>query len=74
MHEIYVKNNCKFWMHAFVRNGRKRPGAAAGASLALIKTGDIIRPDLPNKSLHLQVSDEELFNKRFAWQGAGTSC
>lgn len=44
------------------------PEAAAGGNLALIKTGDIISLDVPNKSLHLQVSDEELSNRRAAWQ------
>lgn len=58
LREIYIKNDCKFWMHAFVRNGRKSPEAAAGGNLALIKNGDIISPNVPNKSLHLQVSDE----------------
>jgi dihydroxy-acid dehydratase len=36
------------------------PEAAAGGPLALVRTGDIIRMDLENRSLSFDVSDEEL--------------
>ncbi len=36
------------------------PEAAAGGPLALVRTGDIIELDVPNRTLHLAVSDEEL--------------
>ena len=36
------------------------PEAAAGGPLALVETGDTITLDVPNRSLHLHVSDEEL--------------
>ena len=44
------------------------PEAAAGGNLALIRNGDLITLDVPNKSLHLQVSDEELQARRAAWE------
>ena len=43
------------------------PEAAVGGSLALIRNGDLITLDVPNKTLHLQVSDEELAARRAAW-------
>ena len=36
------------------------PEAAAGGPLALVRTGDIIRMDLENRSLSFDVSEEEL--------------
>lgn len=36
------------------------PEAAAGGPLALVRTGDMIELDVPNRRLHLDVSDEEL--------------
>ncbi len=39
------------------------PEAAAGGPLALVRTGDIIELDVPNRTLHLDVSDEELASR-----------
>ncbi len=43
------------------------PESAAGGPLALVKTGDIIELDVPARRLHLDVSDEELAERRAAW-------
>ena len=36
------------------------PEAAAGGPLALVQTGDIIVLDVPNRTLNIEISDEEL--------------
>ncbi|MBK6851059.1 MAG: dihydroxy-acid dehydratase [Burkholderiales bacterium] len=43
------------------------PEAAAGGPLALVKNGDTITLDVPNRSLHLHVSDDELAERRASW-------
>lgn len=43
------------------------PEAAIGGPLALVKTGDIIRVDVPNRSINMLVPDEELAARRAAW-------
>ncbi|MFM2066375.1 MAG: hypothetical protein RLZZ584_1284 [Pseudomonadota bacterium] len=43
------------------------PEAAAGGPLALVRNGDTITLDVPNRSLHLHVSDEELAERRASW-------
>jgi dihydroxy-acid dehydratase len=43
------------------------PEAYIGGPLALLKTGDIVEIDVPNRKLHMQVSDEELAERRAAW-------
>ena len=40
------------------------PEAAAGGGLALLRTGDIVRIDLKNRSVNVLVSDEELDRRR----------
>jgi L-arabonate dehydrase len=44
------------------------PEAAAGGPLAVVRNGDIIELDVPNRRLHLEVSDEELARRLAAWQ------
>ena len=44
------------------------PEAAAGGPLALVQSGDQITLDVPNRSLHLHVSDNELAERRSRWQ------
>lgn len=44
------------------------PEAAVGGPLALVKDGDMIELDLPERRLHLDVADEELERRRQAWQ------
>ncbi len=43
------------------------PEAAAGGPLALVQDGDIVELDVPNRRLHLHVSDEELAKRREKW-------
>ena len=43
------------------------PEAFVGGPLALVQTGDIITLDVPNRSLSMDVSDEELAQRRAAW-------
>ena len=44
------------------------PEAYIGGPLALVKTGDLITVDVPARRIHLEVSDEELAQRRAAWQ------
>ena len=46
------------------------PEAAAGGTLALVETGDIIELDVPARRLHLEVSDAELARRRANWTAA----
>ena len=43
------------------------PEAAAGGPLALVQDSDIVELDVPNRRLHLHVSDEELAKRREKW-------
>jgi dihydroxy-acid dehydratase len=43
------------------------PEAYIGGPLALLRNGDIIEVDIPNRSLNMQVSDEELLRRKAAW-------
>jgi dihydroxy-acid dehydratase len=43
------------------------PEAFVGGPLALVKTGDRISVDVPARTIHLDVSDEELAARRAAW-------
>ncbi len=43
------------------------PEAAIGGPLALVKSGDMIVLDVGERSLHLEVSNEELQNRRASW-------
>mgnify|MGYP003297599008 FL=1 len=44
--------------------GHVSPEAAAGGTIGLVKDGDIIRIDIPNRSIYLEVDDEELAKRR----------
>ena len=44
------------------------PEAAAGGPLAVVQNGDMITLDVPNRSLHLEVSDSELAERLAKWQ------
>jgi len=44
------------------------PESAIGGNLALVQNGDMIELDVPNKKIHLEVSDEELANRRKKWK------
>ena len=43
------------------------PEAAAGGPLALVRSGDMIMLDVGERSLHLEVSDKELAQRRTEW-------
>ena len=43
------------------------PEAYVGGTLALVRTGDLITVDVPRRSIHLHVADEELARRRAAW-------
>ena len=47
--------------------GHVSPEAAVGGSIALVEEGDIIKIDIPNLKLELDVSDEELAKRKAAW-------
>ncbi len=47
--------------------GHVSPEAASGGTIGLVEEGDIIAIDIPNKSIVLQVSDEELARRKAAW-------
>ncbi|MDH4450861.1 MAG: dihydroxy-acid dehydratase [Rhodoferax sp.] len=44
------------------------PEAAAGGPLAVVQNGDMIELNVPERKLHLEVSDEELARRLAAWQ------
>jgi len=44
------------------------PEAAAGGPLAVVQNGDIIELNVPERKLHLEISDEELARRLSAWQ------
>ena len=48
--------------------GHISPEAAVGGPIALIHEGDIIKIDIPNNSLNVLVSDEELEARRKEWK------
>jgi len=43
------------------------PESAVGGPLALVRTGDRITIDVPARTIHLHVSDEELARRRAVW-------
>ncbi len=44
------------------------PESAVGGPLALVRTGDEIEIDVPNRTRNLRVSDDELARRRQAWR------
>jgi dihydroxy-acid dehydratase len=44
------------------------PEAFVGGPLAFAKTGDLITVDVPARTIHLEISDEEMAARRAAWQ------
>ena len=44
------------------------PEAAVGGPLALVQNGDIIELDVPQRRLHLVITDEELARRQSAWK------
>lgn len=48
--------------------GHVSPEAAVGGPIALIEEGDIIQIDIPNCTLNVKVSDEEMAARKAKWQ------
>ena len=48
--------------------GHVSPEAASGGPLALVREGDVIAIDIPNKKISLRVSPEELDRRRKKWK------
>ncbi len=44
------------------------PEAALGGNFAVVQSGDIINLDVPNRTLKLEVSDEELLKRKKNWK------
>ncbi|MFP4071723.1 MAG: dihydroxy-acid dehydratase, partial [Desulfovibrionales bacterium] len=47
--------------------GHVSPEAADGGPIALVQEGDMISVNIPSRTLHLDVSDEELETRKKAW-------
>ncbi len=48
--------------------GHVSPEAAAGGPIALVKAGDLVTVDIPNRRLQLHVDDAELEQRRADWR------
>ena len=48
--------------------GHISPEAAVGGPIGLLKDGDIIEVDIPNRSLSVKLSDEELAGRKKTWK------
>ncbi len=48
--------------------GHVSPEAAAGGPIGLIEDGDIIVVDIPNRRLDVELSEEELAERRKRWK------
>ncbi len=48
--------------------GHVSPEAAAGGPIGLVRNGDMIELDIRNRTMRLEVSDEELAQRRTTWQ------
>ena len=51
--------------------GHASPEAAEGGNIALIEEGDTIRIDIPNRSINVAISDEELAHRREKMEARG---
>ena len=52
--------------------GHASPEAAMGGAIALINDGDIIDIDIPNRTISLRISDEELAKRQAAMEAKGS--
>ena len=48
--------------------GHVSPEAAVGGPIALVEEGDIIKINIPEMTLHIDVSDEEMAKRKEAWK------
>ncbi len=51
--------------------GHASPEAAEGGTIGLVEEGDVIEIDIPQRKMHLAVSDEELARRRSAMDARG---
>ena len=51
--------------------GHASPEAACGGAIALVENGDTIEIDIPNRRIHLAISDEALAARRAAMEAKG---
>jgi len=51
--------------------GHASPEAAEGGAIGLIEDGDMIEIDIPNRSINLAISDDEMASRRSAMEGRG---
>ncbi|PSB54211.1 dihydroxy-acid dehydratase [Chamaesiphon polymorphus] len=51
--------------------GHASPEAAAGGNIALVQDGDAIEIDIPNRRIHLAISETELASRRSAMEAKG---
>ncbi len=52
--------------------GHASPEAAEGGAIGLVEEGDTIEIDIPNRTIQLKVSDEELTQRRHAMEARGS--
>ena len=55
------------WTKGYLAIGHVCPEAQVGGPLALVRDGDTIRVDVPNRKLELLVPDEEMEKRRAEW-------
>jgi dihydroxy-acid dehydratase len=53
--------------------GHMSPEAAEGGAIGLVRNGDIIEIDIPNRILRVALSDQELDQRRAEMEGRGTA-
>lgn len=53
--------------------GHASPEAAEGGNIALVQDGDTIEIDIPNRRIHLAISDEELAARRAEMESRGAN-
>ncbi|MDO9064787.1 MAG: dihydroxy-acid dehydratase, partial [Sulfuricella sp.] len=52
--------------------GHASPEAAEGGAIGLIEEGDTIEIDIPNRTINLRISDEDLAHRRLSMEGKGS--
>ncbi|MDI3502320.1 MAG: dihydroxy-acid dehydratase, partial [Archaeoglobi archaeon] len=48
--------------------GHVSPEAAEGGPIALVRDGDLIKIDIPKRLLHVEISEEEMEERRREWR------
>lgn len=51
--------------------GHASPEAAAGGAIGLVEQGDLIKIDIPNRTINVDLSDEQLAERRTAMEARG---